>query len=386
MKTLASQPSAAEEMPAAAQRFRAWWVWSGYLGIVAAAELAAGVSPVLTMALDLVLACGLPLHAALAPPRQRPLLLALALAPLVRVVGLALPLARLPLPVWSGLAALTLLVAGGVAARRCGLDRRELALRRGLLVQQVGIGLLGMPIGVLAYLLVPPVFLVEPGMEPALLVVAALALVGGGATIEFLFRGVLQGAAIRCLGHWGVLYTAGVYAALHLSDRSPGNLVLALGLGLGFGWLVQRTGSLLGVGLAHSLLALVAYLVLPWLFLPPTSGVPPSVPAAPGTPLPAVTAPAALTTPVAPVVLPTAAMPEFGSEEPVQAPTTEVGPAPAPGEPTEPYTVQPGDTLFSIAAIRGTTVNELVALNDLTDPDLLLPGQVLRVPRLAPGE
>lgn len=45
------------------------------------------------------------------------------------------------------------------------------------------------------------------------------------------------------------------------------------------------------------------------------------------------------------------------------------------------YTVQSGDVLWKIAEKFGTTVKELVALNNLENPDLLRPGQVLNIPQ-----
>ncbi len=45
------------------------------------------------------------------------------------------------------------------------------------------------------------------------------------------------------------------------------------------------------------------------------------------------------------------------------------------------YTIQPGDTLWHIAAAHGITLQELLALNKgLGDPTLLRPGQTIRVP------
>ena len=41
------------------------------------------------------------------------------------------------------------------------------------------------------------------------------------------------------------------------------------------------------------------------------------------------------------------------------------------------YTVQPGDTLWGISQSYGITVNQLVRLNGIQNPDLIYPGQVL---------
>ncbi len=43
------------------------------------------------------------------------------------------------------------------------------------------------------------------------------------------------------------------------------------------------------------------------------------------------------------------------------------------------YTVQRGDTLYSIARRFGTTVQELVDINNISNPNLIFPGQVLRI-------
>lgn len=44
------------------------------------------------------------------------------------------------------------------------------------------------------------------------------------------------------------------------------------------------------------------------------------------------------------------------------------------------YVVRPGDTLYSLAHARGVTVQALVEANDLSSPDHLRIGQVLRIP------
>ncbi|HEY8424968.1 MAG TPA: LysM peptidoglycan-binding domain-containing protein [Limnochordales bacterium] len=62
-----------------------------------------------------------------------------------------------------------------------------------------------------------------------------------------------------------------------------------------------------------------------------------------------------------------------------------VGTAPCPPGCGNPYTVVAGDTLFFIAQRFGTTVQAILACNpQITNPDLIFPGQVLCVPG-APG-
>lgn len=49
------------------------------------------------------------------------------------------------------------------------------------------------------------------------------------------------------------------------------------------------------------------------------------------------------------------------------------------------YTVRPGDTLWSLARRFDVTVKELVKLNGIPDPDLIYVNQMLRIPGVAPS-
>lgn len=51
-----------------------------------------------------------------------------------------------------------------------------------------------------------------------------------------------------------------------------------------------------------------------------------------------------------------------------------------PTRPGEWYEVQPGDTLFAIAQEYNTTVEALIRLNNITTPNLIYPGERLRLP------
>lgn len=65
-------------------------------------------------------------------------------------------------------------------------------------------------------------------------------------------------------------------------------------------------------------------------------------------------------------------------EDRADAGSVSVAPSGLPGLPRDlSYVVEPGDTLGGIAAKHGTTVDALLTLNGLTDPDAVYPGQTL---------
>ena len=45
------------------------------------------------------------------------------------------------------------------------------------------------------------------------------------------------------------------------------------------------------------------------------------------------------------------------------------------------YVVRPGDTLVNIADRYGLEINEILSLNKLDDPNVIYPGQILRLTR-----
>ena len=56
------------------------------------------------------------------------------------------------------------------------------------------------------------------------------------------------------------------------------------------------------------------------------------------------------------------------------------GVAPATPAPGTTYVIQEGDNLSSIARELGTTVEEMQRVNGITNPSLIFPGQILKVP------
>jgi nucleoid-associated protein YgaU len=74
-----------------------------------------------------------------------------------------------------------------------------------------------------------------------------------------------------------------------------------------------------------------------------------------------------------------------GGAAPAPAPAPQANPAPPAAESGPTYTVRQGDRLGRIAAANGTTALTLANLNGLANPDLIFPGQVLRLAGATPA-
>ncbi|MFZ5634631.1 MAG: L,D-transpeptidase family protein [Bacillota bacterium] len=56
------------------------------------------------------------------------------------------------------------------------------------------------------------------------------------------------------------------------------------------------------------------------------------------------------------------------------------GNAPPVSQEGKQYVVKPGDTLWKISQIYGVPLDDIIRANNLADPDILIPGQVLIIP------
>jgi LysM repeat protein/membrane protease YdiL (CAAX protease family) len=338
-------------------------------------------------------------HASLVANRPEfKLLLALSLAPLIRILSLSMPLEDIDLVYWYGIVAFPVLIGALVVARTLSLKRRELGFSLGSIPFQLLIGSTGVAFGLIEYFILDPEPLIDEFSWGAFWVPAIVLLIGTGFTEELVFRGVMQSAAGPSLGKVTILYVTAIFAILHIGYQSALDVAFVFAVGLFFAWVVARTRSILGVTISHGITNIGLYLVVPFLGFvaattPAVQGEPPAV-AAPRGVATAEATPTATGTPLA-TVEPAALLPT-PAPTPTPVPTVEPTPLPtappAPEEPVAPavpiqtHTVAPGDTLFDIAMLYGTTVDELAELNNLPDTQLVYAGQTLVVPGQGEGE
>ena len=135
-----------------------WWVALIYLAAIILAEaLTTLVEPRVGLVLHGLVLLTLLLQAWLSDHiMTRRFLLALALAPLTRLLSLVLPLQRFPLVYWYALVGWPLSMAAIFTARASRLDRAMLGLTLRKLPFQVLVSLTGIGLGYLEYYILRP--------------------------------------------------------------------------------------------------------------------------------------------------------------------------------------------------------------------------------------
>ncbi len=202
------------------------------------------------------------------------LLHALALVPLIRIVSLTMPLGRFDETYWFLAAGLPVFGAALVVITGLGLSPRDVGLRIGrpsLYLHPLVI-LFGLFLGLTEYHILHPEPLID-GLTLRQFVVPALVLLfATGFLEEFIFRGILQRTASAALGPLAILYVSLIFAILHIGYRSGTDLLFVFLIALLYGWVVRRTGSIIGVSVSHGVTNITLFLLVP--FIPVLSAQP----------------------------------------------------------------------------------------------------------------
>jgi membrane protease YdiL (CAAX protease family) len=192
--------------------------------------------------------------------------IALSLAPIIRIISLAIPMWNFPVMYWYLITGAPLLLTSFVIIRVVGYRYEDVCLRWGRPWEQAGLALAGLPLGWIEYQILRPAALL-PGDNIKMLILGGfIFLVFTGFVEEVIFRGIMLKAADDYLGKThSLLYCCFIFAILHIIHYSSLDVVFVFGVALLFIFFVRRTGSLLGVTIAHGITNIMLYLVLPLL-------------------------------------------------------------------------------------------------------------------------
>lgn len=198
-----------------------------------------------------------------APGRSLPLA-AMAMPSLLRIVSLTVPHPQIPVAAWYFLVGGSVLVAAPLVMRADARSAATVGLTVGARAPQLMIAASGIPLGlVLAFAAASSL----PSLAPASTSATLTVLLSLGPFVAFpeelVFRGILQRALAEKIGGVAVVLVAVTYASMFLGTRStPAVLVMACA-GLIFGVGAQRSGSIAGTTVAHTIMLIVASVMGP---------------------------------------------------------------------------------------------------------------------------
>jgi uncharacterized protein len=195
----------------------------------------------------------------------RRILPALALAPLLRILSISLPIKQVPWIYWTVISGIPLIVSIIMVVRLLNLPWFHFGLEIRFWRPKMLVILSGLPLSLFGFLILKPRPLTDNFSWYNLVIGSAVMVIFVGFVEEIIFRGLLQQVANELFGSKGLLYSSLLFMIMYTGSRSL-EYMLFMGLvGLFFGWCIIRSASILDVTLAHGLMNIGLVLVWPFL-------------------------------------------------------------------------------------------------------------------------
>ena len=195
------------------------------------------------------------------------LLRSMMVLPMIRIIGLSIPLMQIPTLYWFPIIAVPLFAASYTLIRAQKLTLKKVGLVLGNIPLQLIIALSGVLLGFTEYLILKPAPLISVFSVETVLFGAVILTIATGLAEELLFRGILQKNAENVFGKvFGLLYASILFTALHVGWQSVLDLIFVFSVAMFYGYAFQKTRSLLGVTLSHGISNSFLFLIMPFIF------------------------------------------------------------------------------------------------------------------------
>jgi membrane protease YdiL (CAAX protease family) len=193
------------------------------------------------------------------------MLRSMMILPMIRILGLTIPLMQIPTLYWFPIIAVPLFAAVYTIMKSQGITRKHVGLIWGNKKIQFLVALTGILLGTIEYTILQPKPLIAV-FDPLTLITGSIILIiSTGFAEELLFRGILQKNAENVFGMAiGLLYTALLFTALHIGWNSFQDLIFVFSVAIFYGIVFQKTRSIVGVTLSHGISNTFLFLIIPF--------------------------------------------------------------------------------------------------------------------------
>ena len=193
------------------------------------------------------------------------MLKSMMIIPIIRIVGLLLPIIQIQPLYWFPIIAIPLYEAIYTLMNSQGFTLRHVGLVWGDKKIQFLIALTGLLIGTIEYAILKPQPLIAV-LDPLTFIFASIILIiSVGLAYELFFRGILQKNAENVFGTIpGILYAAVIFTTLQIGWNSSVELIFGFMVALFYGYIFMKTRSIVGIALSSGISAIFLFLILPF--------------------------------------------------------------------------------------------------------------------------
>ncbi|BDZ69023.1 CPBP family intramembrane glutamic endopeptidase [Methanobacterium ferruginis] len=239
------------------------------LALIAAELLTTYINKIWGLSLHTIILFALLVNAAMVESEDFSNLLQSMMAiPIIRIIGLSIPMMQIKPLYWFPIVAIPLFAAAIVIMRRQELSLPDVGLIVGKLPVQLLIAATGFITGIIEFFILRPAPLIEEFTPLLLFGAFIILLLSTGLAEELVFRGILQKNAMKVLGTgFGLLYTSLVFTTMHIGWIYFSDLVFVFSVAMFYGYMFIKTKSIFGITLAHGISNSMLFLVMPFVNL-----------------------------------------------------------------------------------------------------------------------
>jgi len=240
------------------------------LALIAAELLTTYVNKIWGLSLHTIILFALLVNASMVEsPDFANLLRSLMPIPIIRVVGLSIPMMQIQPLYWFPIVAIPLFAASIILMRNQGLSLKDVGMTLGGNIKlQALIAATGFFSGIIEFFILKPAPLIQQ-FTPALLLGAFfILLISTGLAEELLFRGILQTNVTKMYGTvFALLYTSLVFTTMHIGWIYFSDLVFVFSVAMFYGYCLIKTKSIVAITVAHGISNSMLFLVMPFVNL-----------------------------------------------------------------------------------------------------------------------
>jgi membrane protease YdiL (CAAX protease family) len=199
-------------------------------------------------------------------PNFSNLLRSMIVLPLIRIIGLSMPIMKIDTLYWFPIISIPLFAAAYFLIRGQSMTRQSVGLVKGDLKIQIPIIFTGILFGAIEYLILKPEPLIATFTLFNLVFAGIILTISTGFAEELLFRGILQKNAENVMGKYmAILFASVIFSILHTGWMSFLDLIFVFLVAVFYGFVFQRTRSIFGISFSHGLTNIFLFVVMPFL-------------------------------------------------------------------------------------------------------------------------